>query len=118
MVVAMKVKKSGRESRVDRTIVRHKGEASQMNDIPSIFNDWLKKESDVPLLCVCSRSERLKLQKKVVRYIWYENRYIINNTNPCTRYRPTAAIVPPGMTCLLPKTFPNSTKQKNTSNAT
>ena len=50
MVVAMKVKKSGRESRVDRTIVRHKGEASQMNDIPSIFNDWLKKES--PLLCV------------------------------------------------------------------
>jgi len=53
MVVAMKVKKSGRESRVDRTIVRHKGEASQMNDIPSIFNDdWLKKESDVPLLCV------------------------------------------------------------------
>ena len=53
MVVAMKVKKSGRESRVDRTIVRHKGEASQMNDIPSIFNDdWLKKERDVPLLCV------------------------------------------------------------------
>ncbi len=43
MVVAMKVKKSGRESRVDRTIVRHKGEASQMNDIPSIFNDEERK---------------------------------------------------------------------------
>ena len=32
-VLAMKVKKSGRESRVDRTIVRQSGEASQMKDI-------------------------------------------------------------------------------------
>ena len=63
MVVAMKVKKSGRESRVDRTIVRHKGEASQMNDIPSIFNDWLKKESDVPLLCVFEK-RKIKAAKK------------------------------------------------------
>lgn len=64
MVVAMKVKKSGRESRVDRTIVRHKGEASQMNDIPSIFNDdWLKKESDVPLFLCVFEKRKIKAAK-------------------------------------------------------
>ena len=68
-VLAMKVKKSGRESRVDRTIVRQSGEASQMKDILLLL--LLRREREDHLIRnlvtssrVCVGAHKNREQKK------------------------------------------------------
>ena len=69
-VLAMKVKKSGRESRVDRTIVRQSGEASQMKDILLLLLLLRKRERNhlirnlVTSSRVCVGAHKNREQKK------------------------------------------------------
>jgi len=89
-VLAMKVKKSGRESRVDRTIVRQSGEASQMKDILLLLLLLRKRERESPntkscdvvsCVCWCTQEQRTEEKQRTRRYERGEKKFLYVHTN-------------------------------------